>query len=170
MIFIIVLFCLLHQKHIKDKKIWLFFILLYFVKMFVGYWSVFNQYIYYHDLFCLGTAQRICNFHRHMWVRYFDTTKNMVWCMSLILTYMTSFSVYTICISEHYRDIVSYSPTPVQQVSVILWNITLTVWSQSQVHCVTYYFVWMHDIFTSNCFWTNYTVIILSYRAHSSDP
>ena len=63
-----------------------------------------------------------------------------VWCMSSILIYMPYFSVYTICISEHCRAIVSYSSTPSQQVSVILWNITIPVWLKLQVHCVTFFF------------------------------
>ena len=136
----------------------------------VWYRSVFNQYSYYCDLFCSGPASRLPHRHIHVWVRYFDTTKITVWCMSSILIHVTYFSVYTIWISEHYRAIVSYSPTPGQQVSAILWNITITVWLQSQVHRVTYYFVLMHDIFTSQNTGTHYTVIILSYRARSSEP
>ena len=106
--------------------------------------------------------------HFHVWVRYFDTTKIMVWYMYLILVHMTYFSIYIICISENYRLIVSYSPTPGQQVSAILWNITVTVWLQSQVHRVTYCFVLMHEIFTSQNSGTHYTVIILPYLAHIS--
>ena len=59
-------------------------------------------------------------------------TKNRPKCSEL-------FSVYTICISEQYRAIVSYSPTPGQQASAILWIITIIFWLQSQVHCVTFF-------------------------------
>ena len=90
--------------------------------------------------------------------------------MSSILIHMTSISVYTIWMSEHYRAIVGYSPTPGQQVSAILWNITVTVWLQSQVYWFTYYFVLMREIFTSQNTETHYTVIILSYRARGSEP
>ena len=72
-----------------------------------------------------------------------------VWWMSLILIHMTYFSFYTIWILEHYRAIVGYIPTPGQQVDAILRNITITVKFQSQVHHVTYYFVFMIDFFAS---------------------
>ena len=84
-------------------------------------------------------ASFLCHRHHHVLVRYFDTTKIKGWCMSYILINMTYFSVYTICISEHYRVIVSYIPTPLQQVSAILWSITITVWLQSQIYCVTFF-------------------------------
>ena len=80
--------------------------------------------------------------------------------MSSILIHMTYFSVYTICISEYYRAIVSYSPKPSQQVSAIFWNITITVWLKSQVHCVNYYFPLMHEIITPQNTETHYTFII----------
>ena len=86
------------------------------------------QYSYYRDFFCLGPASRLRDRHRHVWVRYIDTTKITVWCMSSILIHTTYFSVYTIWSSELYRAIVSYITTPGQQVSAILWNITITVW------------------------------------------
>ena len=105
------------------------------------YWSVFIQYSYYRDLFCSWPVLRLCHRHCHVWVRYYNTMKITVWCMSSILIHMTYFSVYKIFISEHYREIVSYITTPGQQVSVKCWNITITVWLQSQVHRVTYYFV-----------------------------
>ena len=55
------------------------------VSMFVWYRSVFTQYSYYHDFFFLGPALRLRNCHRHGWLRYIDTTKITVWCMSLLL-------------------------------------------------------------------------------------
>ena len=116
------------------------FIVLQFVKSFVWDWSVFTQYSYYCDFLCSRPESRLCDRHRNIWVRYIDTTKITVWCMASILIHMTYFSVYTIWISEHYRVIVSYSPTPSQKVSVILWKITINVWLQSQVHRVTCYF------------------------------
>ena len=112
-------------------------------------------------LILFGKASPFCDHHHHGWVRYIDNTKIMVWCISSILIHMTYSSVYKIWISEHYRAIDSYSPTPSQQVSEILWSITITVWLQSQVHPVTYYFVLMHEIFTSQNTETHYTVIIL---------
>ena len=169
MILILLLFCLSHQKYIRDKTRWLFIIVLHFVKKFVWYWSVCTQYTYYRDFFCLGPASRLCHFHRLVWVQYFHTTIITIWCMSSILIHITYVRVYTICISENYRAIVSYSPTPGQQISVILWNITITVWLQSQVHRLTYYFVLIHNIFTSQNTGTHYIVIISSYRAHSSE-
>ena len=135
---------------------WLFLIFLHFVKKFVWYQSVFTQYSYYCDLFWWGASLCICDRHRHVWVRYFDTTKTLVWFMSSILIHMTYFSVYTICISEHYRAIFSYIPKPGQQVSAIFWNITMTVWLQSNIHFVAYYFVLMYDIFTSQNTGTHY--------------
>ena len=50
--------------------------------------SVSNQYSYYCDFFCLGTALRLCDCHRHVWVRYIYTTKITVWCMSSLLLYI----------------------------------------------------------------------------------
>ena len=128
--------------------------------MFVWYISVFNQHSHYCDSFSLGAASRLCDQHRRVRVRYIDTTIITVWFMSSILINMTYFSVNIICISEHYWEIVSYSPTPSQQLSVILWSITIIVWLKSQVHCVTYYFVLVHDIFTSKNTETHYTVIM----------
>ena len=106
--------------------------------MFVWDRSVFNQYSYHRVLFCLGPELRLCDRHRHGWVCYINTTKIAVWCMSSILIHMTYFFVYTIFISEHHREIFSYSPAPSQQVCAILWKFTITVWLQSQVHCVTF--------------------------------
>ena len=71
------------------------FIVLHFVKSFVLYRSVFTQCSYYRDFFRFGPVLRLCYRHRHVGVRYFDTTKITVSCMSSILTYMTYFSVYT---------------------------------------------------------------------------
>ena len=89
--------------------------------------SFFTKNSYYRNLFCSGTASQLYDRHCHVWVRYINTTKITVWCMSLILIHMTYFSVYTICISEPYREIVSYSLPPSQRVSAIWWNITITV-------------------------------------------
>ena len=101
--------------------------------MFVWDRSVFTQYRYYHDFLCSGPELCLCDCYRHVWVRYIDTTRITVWCMSSILIHMTYFSVHTICISKHYRAIVSYSPTSGQQVSTILWNITITVWCLCEI-------------------------------------
>ena len=46
---------------------------------------VFTQYSYYSDSFFPGIASRICNRNCHVWVRYIDTTKIMVACMSPLL-------------------------------------------------------------------------------------
>ena len=136
------------KKYSGQNKVTVF-IVLHFVKMFVWDRSVFNKYSYCCDLFCLGPKSRLCDCHCDLWVWYYNTTEITVWCMSSILIHMHSVSVKTICISEHYRAIVSYSLTPSQQVSVISWNINISVWLQSQVHCVTYYFVLMYEMFTS---------------------
>ena len=66
----------------------------------------------------------------YWYYRYYD----LVYVINII--HMTYIYVYTIYILEYYRSIIGYSPTPGQQVSVILWNITITVWLQSQVHRV----------------------------------
>ena len=134
------------------------------------YRSVFIQYSYYCDLFCSSPASRLCGRHFHRWVRYIHTTKISVWCMSSVLMHITYFSVYTIFISEHYRNVVSYSSTPSQQVSAIFWNVTITVWLKSQVHRVNYYLSLMHEIITSQNTETHYTVNILSYRVCVSEP
>ena len=55
------------------------------VLWFVWYHSVFIQYSYYCDLFCLGPALCLRNLHCHVWVRYIDIKKTMVWCISLLL-------------------------------------------------------------------------------------
>ena len=130
----------------------------------------FTQYIYYRDFFCSGAALHLCGRHCHVWVCYIDTTKITIWCMSSILIRMTYFSVCTIFISEHYSAIVSYSPTPSQQASAIFWNITITVWLQSQVHRVNYYFSLINETITSQNIETHYLVIISSYWAQSSEP
>ena len=101
--------------------------------LFVWDRSVFTQYGYYRDFFRSGPASHLRDRHRHVWVRYIDTTKITVWCMSSILIHMPNFSVYTISISEHYRSIVSYSPTPVWLVNEILWNITIAVWCLCEI-------------------------------------
>ena len=52
---------------------------------------VFTNYIYYCDFFCLGTALRLCDRHRHGWVRYTDTTKNygLVYVIAAIVYWYT---------------------------------------------------------------------------------
>ena len=129
-----------HQYNIKNNTGWLFFIALNFIDRFVWYRSVFTHYSYYRDFFCSRPELRLLDCHYHGRVRYTNTTNITVWCMSSILIDMTYFYVYTICNSEHYRVIFSYIPTPGQQVSAILWNITITVGFKSQVHRVTYFF------------------------------
>ena len=47
--------------------------------------SVFIQYSCYRDFFCSGPASRLRNCHCHVWVRYIDTTKITVACMSSLL-------------------------------------------------------------------------------------
>ena len=58
--------------------------------MFVWDCSFFTQYSYYCDFFCLRPALRLRDRHCHMWVRYIDTTKVTVWCISSIKIYMAS--------------------------------------------------------------------------------
>ena len=55
------------------------------VLMLVWYCLVSIQYNYYLDLFCSGPAKRLSNCHCHVWVRYTDTTKITVGCMSSLL-------------------------------------------------------------------------------------
>ena len=133
LIFILLLFCLSHRKHIQDKKRWFFIIVLHFVKSFVWYRSDFTQYNYYRDFFCLGPASRICHHHRHVWVRYFDTTKIMVLCMSSILIHMPYFS-FIIIKSHHVR---SSEPRVVSKYSYIV-SASFTVSSYFQVNNATY--------------------------------
>ena len=113
-------------KYLGQYRVTVFNTVLHVVYRFVRDHSFFTQYSYYRDFFCLGSASRLRDWHRHVWVRYTNTTKITVWCISSILIYMTYFSVYTIHISEIYWSIVSYSTTTSQQVSAILWNITRT--------------------------------------------
>ena len=140
LIFILRLFCLSCRKNNRGKKV-TFFVVLHFVKSFVWHRWFFTQYSYYCDFLCSGIESRLRDHHHHVWVCYIDTPKITVWCMSLIWIHTNYFSVYTICVSEHYMDIVIYIPGSGQQVSATFLNITITVWLQSQVHCVTYYFV-----------------------------
>ena len=65
--------------------------------------------------------------------------------------------------------IVGYIQTPGQQVGAILWNITITVGFLSLFFCVTYYFVIMVEIFTSQKYLKKNLVIILSYQAQASE-
>ena len=76
LIFILLIFCLLHQKLFQDKTMWLFIIVLHFVKKIVWYLSVFNKYSFYCDLFRLGTTLCLFYRHHHVWVRYFNLLKN----------------------------------------------------------------------------------------------
>ena len=110
-----------------------FYIVLHVVDRLVWYHSVFNQRSYYRDFFCLKTTLRLRDRHRHVWLHYIDTTTFTAWCISSILIHTTSFYVYTICISELYRSIDSYSPTRDHQVSAMLWNINLNVWCLCEI-------------------------------------
>ena len=47
--------------------------------------SVFTQYSYYRVFFCSRPSSRHFDCHRHMWVRYIDTKKIIVWCVSSLL-------------------------------------------------------------------------------------
>ena len=64
------------------------FIVVHLVKRFVWDRSVFTQHSYYREFFCSGPASRIRYCHCHGWVRYIDTTKITVWCMSSLLLYI----------------------------------------------------------------------------------
>ena len=55
------------------------------VLTFLWYSLLLTQYSYYRDFFCLGTASRIRNRYRHVWVRFIDDTKITAACMSLML-------------------------------------------------------------------------------------
>ena len=61
------------------------FTILLFVKRFMWYHTVFTQYIYYRDFFFSDSALRLCNCQCHGWVRYINTTKIMVWCVSSLI-------------------------------------------------------------------------------------
>ena len=76
--------------------------------------------------------------------------KRFVWDRSVFIQYSYNRDFFCSVPASRLRDhvIVGYSPTPGQQLSKILLNINITIWLQSQVHRVTYYFVLMHDIFT----------------------
>ena len=52
---------------------------------FVWYCLVFVQWSYYCDFVCFSPASRLCNIHRHVWVRYIHTTTITVAGMSLLL-------------------------------------------------------------------------------------
>ena len=69
-----------------------FFTVLHFVKRIVWYRSVFTQYSYYHDLFCLRPSPRLHDHHRNGWVRYIDITKikvlSFLWDRSFFILYI----------------------------------------------------------------------------------
>ena len=91
--------------------------------------------------------------------------KSFMWNCSVFTQYSYYRDFFCSGAALRLRDcaIVGYSSTPGEQVSAILLDITITLWLKSQVCRVTYYFVLMHDIFTSQNAETNYTVIMLSY-------
>ena len=110
----LLLFCLTRWKNIRDLTRWLLIIVSHFVKSFVWYLMVFNQYSYYCGFFCLGPELRLCHRHFHMWVRCFETTKIVVLCMSSILIHMSYFSFNIIpsyhVLSSEPRAVSSYLP------------------------------------------------------------
>ena len=170
-IFVITRFGLLHWYNIQDNTGWLFLIYSYtsliglceIVQFLLNTVIIVNYFVRgQHRVFVIAIVTCEC--------KNIDTTKITVRYMSSILIHRTYFSVYTIWISEHYRAIVCYSTTPSQQVSTIWWNITITVWLQSQVNRVAYYFVLMHESFTSQNTEKNHTVIISPYRVCGSKP
>ena len=71
-----------------------FFTVLQFVKMFVWDLSVFNQYIYYCDLFCSGPSLLLRDRHPHRWVRYIDTTLITVIRFVWDCSFFTQYSYY----------------------------------------------------------------------------
>ena len=133
LISIILIFCLSCRNHIQDITRSLFIIVLHFVKSFMWYWSVSNQYSYYCYFFCLGPAYRICHHHRHVWVRCFETTIIMVSCMSLILINMPYFS-FNIILSYHLRRSEPRVVSRYLPIVSALW----TVSSYIQVNNTTY--------------------------------
>ena len=59
--------------------------------------SVFTQYSYYRELFCLGPELHLRKCYRHRWERFIDTMKITVWCMSsLILSIDLQWFCYSI--------------------------------------------------------------------------
>ena len=69
--------------------------------------------------------------------------RSFVWDCSVLTQYSYYRDLYCSWPASRLRDraIVDYIPPPGQQVSAILWNITIHVWLKSQVHCVTYFFL-----------------------------
>ena len=94
-----------------------------------------------------------------------QSVKRFVWDHSVLTQYSYYRDFYCSWPASrlHDRGIVGYIPQLYQQVSTILWNITITVWLKWQVHHVTHYFVLMHQTFTPQNTETHYTVIVLSY-------
>ena len=85
-IYVLILrFGLSHRYNIKENIGWLFCTVPHFFKRFLWYIFVFTQYSYYRELFCSGPELRLRNHHSHRWVRYIDTTKITVWCMSSLI-------------------------------------------------------------------------------------
>ena len=70
LIFILLIFCLMHRKKSGHNKV-VVFMVLHFVKIFVWYQLIFTPYSYYRDFFCLGPESCLGNWHYHVWVRYF---------------------------------------------------------------------------------------------------
>ena len=133
LIFLLLSFSLSRREYIQDITRWLFIIFLHFVKRFVWYQSVFYQYNYYCDFFCLGPAYCLCICNFHMWVRYFDTRKIIVLCMSLILTHMSYFD-FNIILAYHAQ---SSEPQVISRYSLI-FSAFFPVSSYIQVNNTTY--------------------------------
>ena len=96
------------DKKIKENTGWLFFTVLHFVKTFVWYRSVFTQYSYYRDFFCLGTALRLHDCHPHGWVHYIDTAiitvLRFVWYCSVFNQYSYYRDFFCSGTASHLRD------------------------------------------------------------------
>ena len=82
----------------RTVQVEFFYIVLHFVKMFVWYLFVFNQYSYYRDLFCLGLASCLRERHHHRRVCYIDTTKTTV----LRVVWYWLFYIYTFIIVTYF--------------------------------------------------------------------
>ena len=78
------------------------FIVIHFVKSFLWYLSVFNQYSYYCDLFCLGGSLHPRERHCHGLVHYIDTKTITV---LIFLSYCLVFIQYI-----YYRDFFCLGP------------------------------------------------------------
>ena len=118
--------------------------------------------IYIHKGRCTTLIFILLQFDLFHWYNIQDSTgwmfgiflhfvKMIVWDCSVLTQYSYYRHFYCLWPASRLHDcaIVGYNPTPDQQVSVILWNINITVWLKSQVYHVTYFLINVWRFYTT---------------------